>query len=83
MSSFRSAVSVYNLVFCSYFTKRDSVTGVFLWILQNIANFFIEHLRTAASETVTENSLRNSARNGRLHIISPVDVSLGSKCASA
>ena len=73
MSSFRSAVSAYNLVFCSYFTKRDSVTGVFLWILQNIANFFIEHLRTAASETVTENSPGNSARNGKLHIIILVD----------
>ena len=46
-------------------------------------DFFIEHLRTAASKTVTEESLRNSARNGKLHIISPVDVWLGSKWGSA
>ena len=39
--------------------------------------FFLEHLRTAASETGTENSLGNSARgekcsarNEKLHIIS-------------
>ena len=37
----------------------------------------------AASETVTEKSLRNSAVNGKLHIISPVEVWLGSKWASA
>ena len=36
----------------------------------------------AASETVTEKSLRNSARNGKLDIISPVEVRLGSKWAS-
>ena len=38
-------------------SKRDSVTGFFLWILQNFANFIIENLRTAVSETITENSL--------------------------
>ena len=46
-------------------------------------NFFIEHLRTAASETVTGNSLENSGRNGKLDIISSIDVWLGSKWASA
>ena len=55
-------------------TKRDSVTGVFLWILQSFANFIIEHIRRAASETVTENSLKNSARIRKLHIISSVEV---------
>ena len=52
-------------------TKRDSATGVFLWILQSFANFITEHLRTATSEIFTESSLRNSVRNGKLHIISP------------
>ena len=53
--------------------------GAFLWILQKFAKFFIEHLRTAASEIVTENTLGNSARNGKLHIIIPIDVWGGSK----
>ena len=64
-------------------SKRVSDTGAFLWILQNFEDFFIEHLRTAAFKTVTEDSLGNSARNGKLHIISPVDVWLGSKWDSA
>ena len=64
-------------------SKRDSVTGAFLWILQSLVNFILEHLRTAASETITENSLRNSARNVKLHIIRAVEVWLGSKWASA
>ena len=37
----------------------------------------------AASETVTEKSQGNSARNGKLHIIIFVDVWLGSKWACA
>ena len=32
---------------------RDSSAGVFLWILQNFNNaYFVEHLRTVASETL-------------------------------
>ena len=79
----------YALTFCISITqkkiasKRDSATSVFLWILQNFANFFIEHLLTAASETVTENRRGNSVPHGKLHIISPADVWLGSKWASA
>ena len=90
MSSFCSAISVYKFEFCYYFLyfnnskrlDRDSFSSVFLWILQNFANFFIEHLRTAASETATEYSQGNSARNGKLHIISHVDVLPGSKWTS-
>ena len=90
--------------------------GEFCQICNN--NIFLEHLQTAASETVTENSLENSvwvknfqsgwklliwdeklhlisisstllnklessARAENLHIVSPVDVSLGSKYTSA
>ena len=51
--------------------------------------FFIEHLRTAASETVTENSLGNSTwcekcsdRDKKL-MICPLDVGLGSKFTRA
>ena len=90
MSSFCSAISVYKFEFCYYFLyfnnskrlDRDSFPGVFLWILRNFANIFIEHLRTAVSETVTENSQENLARNGKLHIISPVDLLPGSKWTS-
>ena len=48
--------------------------------------FFIEHHQNVASETVTGNSLRNSAQDKtfsalaeNLHIISPLYVWLGSK----
>ena len=88
MSSFGIAISSYKFVFCIYFfvfqklekigSRRDSDTGTFLWISQNFANFFIEHLRNAPSKTVAEDKLGNSARNGKLHIISPVYVWLGS-----
>ena len=64
-------------------SKRDSVTGVFLRILQSFVNFITEHLLTAASETATENSLKNSAQNGKLHTISAVKVWLGSKWVSS
>ena len=37
----------------------------------------------APSETVTEKSPGNSARNGKLHIVILVDIWLGSKWASA
>ena len=37
----------------------------------------------AASDTVTENSPGYSAQNDKLCIISPLDVWLGFKCASA
>ena len=73
MSSFRSAYFLSFNDSKKIAPKRDSVTGVFLWILQSFANFIIEHLRTASSETVAESSLRNSAGNGKLHIISPVE----------
>ena len=50
-------------------SKKDSVTVVFLSVLQNFANFFIKHLRTVGSETVTEISPGNSAWNVKPHII--------------
>ena len=63
--------------------ERDPDTDNFLWIFENFVNFLIEHLQAAASETVTENSLGNSAVNEKCHIISHVDVWLGSKWGSA
>ena len=88
MNSFRNAMFVLKFVFCCYlfvflFNKKNSDTGIFLWILPNFVNFLIEHLRVAASDTVTENSPGNSAQNDKLCIISPVDAWLGFKCASA
>ena len=94
LSSFRSAVSVYKFVFCSYFLffnnskklhQKETLSELLscLWILQSFSNFITEHLRTAVSETVTENSLRSSARTVKLHIISPIELWLGSKWASA
>ena len=95
------------------FTKKETMTQVFFcefWESKN--TFFIEYIRTATSETVTENSLGNSyrgekfsSRNEKLHIISifsirltelkflvqaknihiisPLDICLGSQYASA
>ena len=85
MSSLRSAISVYKFAFCSVFLSFNnskilhqketlSLSGVLLSILQSFANFIIEHLRTAASETVAENSLRNLAWNGKFLIISHLEV---------
>ena len=68
-----------------YVANCETGTVIFLWILPNFVNLFIEHLRTAASDIVTENSRGNSAQNDKLCIciICPVDVWLGFKCASA
>ena len=80
MSSFCTAMFVHEFIVWSYVFiflfnwKRNSDTGIFLWILSNIADLFIEHPRTAASKTITENRLRNSAQNDKLCIISPVYV---------
>ena len=90
INSFRTAMFVHELrfdltyLFAFLFNwKRNSDTSIFPWILPNITSFFIEHLRTAASKTATENSLGNSAQNDKLCIISTVDVWLGFNCASA
>ena len=73
ISLFQQAYILNKPEACNFILKRDSDVGVFLWILRN----FLEHLRTAASETGTENSLGNSAwgekysaRNEELHIVS-------------
>ena len=92
MSSFRRAMSVYNVVFCSdflYFNnskklhQKDTLSQVFsCGFCKILRTFFVEHLRTAASKIIKESSPVNSARNGKLYIIILVDVWLGSKWAS-
>ena len=52
----------FALTFCLSITRKHCIKKrlchrFFLWILQNFANFIIENLRTAVSETITENSL--------------------------
>ena len=58
---------------CSFIEKWTLTHVLFLCVLQNFVNFFIEHLLTTASETATKNRLGNS----KLLIIISVDVGLG------
>ena len=74
----RSQICVLLLRFCisitrenCNFIKKETLTKVFSCeFCKTFKNtFFIEHLRTAASETVTENSLWNSVRKEKLYVI--------------
>ena len=76
MSSFRSA---FALTFCISITPKNCIKKrlchrCFPVDFAKFCEFFYRNLRMTAPETVTETNLGNSVRNGKLHIISPVDV---------